>query len=80
MLSPELLSPELLAILEQGQRSADLFARHTIDRLCAICGATEFSIDVGETRFRTIEEATPHLLAAQHDQLVTQARLRAENN
>jgi hypothetical protein len=31
-------------------------------RVCALCGATDFMLDDGVTRFKTLEEAQPYLI------------------
>ncbi len=57
-------------------------ARHTKvhGSACALCGSTSFKIEVGATKFKTLEKAMPHLTALQDQQLATRARLMSELN
>jgi hypothetical protein len=49
-------------------------------RVCALCRATRFHLEDGVTRFRTLAEAEPHLMACQADQVGTRRRLLRERN
>ena len=42
---------------------------------CALCGSADFTIEIGRTRFQTMEEAMPVLRAAEAAQLATRAYL-----
>lgn len=43
-----------------------------LNHWCALCGGKEFSYEVGVTRYKTIEEARPHL--EQHEQKMLLSR------
>jgi hypothetical protein len=43
--------------------------------VCAICGSTSFHQEDGITRWETMAEAAPHLLASQAAQLLTREML-----
>jgi hypothetical protein len=40
-------------------------------RACALCGATDFMLDDGVTRFKTLDEARPHLVEQERLQWLT---------
>lgn len=42
---------------------------------CALCGSMEYKIEIGETRFATMEQALPAIRACETDQLATRAYL-----
>jgi len=44
---------------------------------CALCLSRQWHYEVGVTRFHSLEEARPHLMTAQAEQLLTQLRLTA---
>ena len=43
--------------------------------VCAICGSTTFHTEDGVTRWETMSEAAPHLMASMRDQLLTREML-----
>jgi hypothetical protein len=49
-------------------------------RACALCGATDFMLDDGVTRFTTLEEARPHIEEQERLQwLIREVILRDRN-
>ncbi|HEX4545737.1 MAG TPA: hypothetical protein VH110_05215 [Candidatus Acidoferrum sp.] len=57
-----------------------LVAQHFMKPSCALCGASEFHVEVRRTGFRTMEEALPSLKASEAAQLLTQALWKASRN
>jgi hypothetical protein len=51
-----------------------------LNRRCDLCGSTAFHIEVGRTRFKTLEEATPFLRAGEAAQQATAAEIKARKN
>jgi hypothetical protein len=39
--------------------------------VCALCGASDFLLDDGVTRFKTLDEARPHLVEQERLQWIT---------
>jgi hypothetical protein len=56
-----------------------LIAAHDINGHCGICLNTVFNYESERTRFNTMEEAAPTLARMQLENLITGARLQAEN-
>jgi hypothetical protein len=51
-----------------------------LDPWCGICGSTTWHVEVGQTAFATMEEATPHLKALEAENLRARNFLRAQGN
>jgi hypothetical protein len=62
--------------LATGEELAD---RDKLPR-CALCGAEDFQIEDGKTRFTTMAEALPALAAAQEAQARTRELFKVQRN
>ena len=71
---PEFTPDEAMAHLQTVVE--DAIARHILNRLCAVCGATEFHYEDGVSKFRTMEEAMPAMREQEMKQLLSQSVLR----
>lgn len=60
---------------ENVEATGERFYREgTVNRWCGLCGGA-LHIEHGQTRFKTLEEAQPHLEALQLDNLASRALL-----
>ena len=85
----QLLCPQrhcFMAIAFDGATKTDAEGAHLLGKAsyphmvargwkCALCGSMEYRVEVGETRFATMEEALPALQACEAAQLATRAYL-----
>lgn len=85
----QLLCPQrhcFMAIAFDGKSTTDreasyLLAREAADHMrvhgskCALCGSDDFTLEIGVTRFATMDEAMPVLASCEADQLATRAYL-----
>jgi hypothetical protein len=56
---------------------ARAMARLEIDPWCGLCQSEAIHYEVGRTRFKTLEDARPHLLACEEDQRRTREAFEA---
>ncbi len=61
-------------------RAEDVFATKVVNPWCGICGSRQITFEIGKTRFKTLQEAGPHLAEQEAAQLATRKFLEKEQN
>jgi hypothetical protein len=57
-----------------------MLASDLVEPRCGVCGGVDFHVEVGRTRWRTLIEAYPHLMASEQEQAAGRAALKAQRN
>ena len=57
-----------------------VFDEGLINPWCGICGSKVLRLEIGRTKWKTMEQAAPHLAEAEAAQLATRAQMERERN